>query len=634
MIGQGPSLYVYAQIPIVSPNGKYFAFVWQVHRVGRTAVVMIPLRSLGAFVAAGLVYACSGELSPTWTTPASSGVEPVGSGGTPIGTGNSSGGATSVVPTGTPIPGVSPSGTTEPVSPNGLTEESGYTPVLNADGSIARPMWLAGEVANTRFARLTNEQWQRSVRDLLKLSELPTEESQFFETIGAGATDFVNDQSGLKMSNTQWAQFQSASESLAQRVTETDQALQAVHPGDDAETFVREFGMRAFRRPLTDAEVTRYMTVFEAGAALSGSQSEFTKGAGLVIEVMLQSPHFLYRVEIGAAGTPLSGYEKAAKLSLYILRTTPSDELLAKAGRGELDSPDALIREARVMLETSDAAETFRAFHSELYELNRFSGLAKSDPLFTEAVGAELVAASEAFFERIYKEDHGLREILTTRRGFVGPDTAQFYGISPAPNTMTEVELPAERAGFFTQLPYLMYFSRDAQSYGILRGVHLNTEVLCAKLPELDMAAPPLPDVEYTTSREYMERGTLCGGACHSAYINLLGFSMENFDGLGRTRELDNGAPVDTTGSYPFVGATQPFEDAVDLMNIIATNEMAHECYSRYVATYGLGRMLGEDDRSLVESLAAQSLNDNASTKELVLSLVRSAEFSTREGDI
>lgn len=582
-------------------------------------------RGVWLYSGVGLLAACSGVPRSDWyTRELDAAVAPPESDGEetqPVDSSNDGLGETSDEDTAAPSP-----------KPPDLTEGSGYTPVQNEDGSVARPMWLSGSPSTTRFARLTNEQWERSVRDLLHLSSLPTQESQFFEQIGAGATDFVNDQSRLQMSNTQWEQYQTAAESLTKRVTASDAALQLVLQTTDAETFVREFGMRAFRRPLNDTEVSRYLSVFETGAKLSGEQSEFTKGAGLVIEVMLQSPHFLYRTEVGAAGTPLSGYERAAKLSLYLLRTTPNDALLAKAAAGELDTIAGVRAVAAAMLETEAAAQTFNAFHAELYELSRFSGISKSDPSFTEAVGSELVAASEAFFDRIYRQDYGLNEILTTRRGFVGPATAKFYGISPAPSTLTEVALPEERAGFFTQLPYLTYFARDTQSYGILRGIHLNTEVLCARLPELTMPAPPLPQVEYTTSREYMEKGTVCGGTCHSDYINPLGFSMENFDGMGRTRKLDNGVPVDTTGAYPFLGGLQTFDDAVDLMKQIADNEMAHECYSRYVASYGLGRSLGEEDLELVESLAAKSLSENASTKELVLALVSSAEFNTREG--
>lgn len=522
--------------------------------------------------------------------------------------------------------------TTPPVTPPAdLTEESGYTPIRNADGSVARPMWLSGDAETTRFARLTNEQWQRSVRDLLHLSSLPTDESRFFETIGAGATDFVNDQSRLQMTNTQWEQFQAAAEALVARVGKTDADMAKVHAAADADTFIREFGLRAFRRPLEDVEVERYTAVFDTGSKLSGEQSEFTKGAGLVIETMLQSPNFIYRTEVGKAGSALNGYEKAAKLSLYILRTTPSDDLLTKAADGALDDTEGLVAEARAMLETEAAAETFSAFHSELYELSRFNGITKSDPAFTEAVSEELVAASEAFFDRIYRQDFGLHEILTTRRGFVGPATAALYGVSPAPDSLLEMSLPKERAGFFTQLPYLAYFSRDTQSYGVLRGVHLNTEVLCARLPELNMPAPPLLSVKYTTSREYMEKGTACGGACHTEYINPLGFSMENFDGLGRVRTEDNGVPVDTTGEYPFLGGMSSFDGVVDLMNQIAANDMAHECYSRYVASYGLGRMIGEADASLIKTMAAKSLT-KASTKDLVIELVSSPAFSAREG--
>lgn len=604
----------------------------------RHHTIMIRLQSLGALTALGLVCACS-EANPGWNGNVNPSEPP-----STVAPGATSPGSTlpGATPPGATPPGATPPGaispttstgvTPTPGTPSDLTEESGYTPVRNADGSIARPMWLVGAAPTTRFARLTNEQWQRSVKDLLNLDELPTSESQFFENIGAGATDFINDQSRLQISNTQWEQFQGAAESLAKRVSASDTAMAAVHQPTQAETFIREFGLRAFRRPLRDDEVSRYAAVFETGSELSGDQSAFTKGASLVIETILQSPNFIYRTEVGEAGTQLSGYEKAAKLSLYILRTTPSDELLAKAGRGELDTLDGLVNEARAMLDTEAAAETFRDFYAELYELSRFSSIAKTDALFTDAVAAELVASSEAFFDRIYRGGYGLQEILTTRTGFVGPQTAQFYGISPAPTSLSETELPADRAGFFTQLPYLMYFSRDMQSYGILRGVHLNTEVLCARLPELGMPAPPLPEVEYTTSREYMEKGTLCGGTCHSEYINPLGFSMENFDGLGRTRELDNGAAVDTTGAYPFVGGMTHFADAVDLMSIIASNEMAHDCYSRYLASYGLGRTLGELDYDLVSNLAAKSLNDNASTKELVLALVSSPQFTTREG--
>jgi hypothetical protein len=602
------------------------------------------MRSLGVFAVIGFASACSSEPNPTWdpnptsgtdssggTVAPGTGVSP-GSTGVSPGTGQSGGSGSST--TNPPTSGVNPatSGTNDSGSDTGSGEENGYVPVQNPDGSTARPMWLKGEVEDTSFARLTNEQWQRSVRDLLHLSELPVQESQFFESIGTGATDFVNDQSRLQMSNTQWEQFQLAAEELAKRVSETDQAMQAVESTTDSEAFIKQFGLRAFRRPLSDSEVARYQSVFDVGAELSGSQSAFTKGASLVVETMLQSPYFLYRTETGAPGTALSGYEKAAKLSLYILRTGPSDELLAKAGRGELDSMDGLLNEARAMLETEEGAETFQAFHTELYELSRFSGISKSDPALTEEVSEELVAASSAFFDRIYREGFGLKEILTTRVGFVGPATAPFYGLTETPRNLTEVELPADRAGFFTQLPYLMYFARDTQSYGILRGVHINTEVLCAHLPELGMPAPPLPEVEYKTSREYMEKGTLCGGTCHSVYINTLGFSMENFDGLGRARELDNGVPVDTTGAYPFVGGEQAFEGAVDLMSMIAGNEMAHECYSRYIASYGLGRTLGADDYTMIQALADQSLNANASTKDLVLSLVSRPEFNTRQG--
>ncbi len=568
------------------------------------------LSAAGLLPALGLAAACSGEATaPMPSVPPDSPI--AGS----AGAGTAAGGAS-------PVGGGGDS----------AMADDDFPVIPNPDGSLTLPMVLTGDGLSTQFARLTNDQWRRAVRDLLNLEALPEQESLFFESAPTGATDFVNAQQLLLVTNTQWGQYQKAAETIAARVSETDEAMQRVFAGTDADAFIRDFGMKAFRRPVTEDEVVRYQGVFDTGAALEGTQSAFTRGAGLVIETMLQSPHFLYRIEMTPPGQTLSGYELAAKLSLYLLRTIPSDALMEKAASGALDSAAGIEAEARAMLATPEAAETFSAFHYELLELSRFKDIAKTDPAFTEDVAGELVEASRLFFERLYAQDQGVREMLTTRTGFIGPATAPFYGL-PAPAGMEETTLPEERVGFFTQLPYLMNFARGNQSYAVLRGVHINTEVLCAKLPPLPTAPPPLPDIEYTTSREYMELGTLpCGGGCHDTYINALGYAMENFDGLGRTRDLDNGYPIDTASSYPFLGGIQNFKDSKELMAIISENKMAHECYARHIASYGLGRDLGDSDWPVVNTLADFSLNQNASTKELVVKLVTDPAFYTRSG--
>src|SRR5690606_32112225 len=158
---------------------------------------MMRLRAVSAVAAVGLAFACSSSEPPNrWSpdgieAPGGSSVSPGDdeevvspSDGQPVSPTDEQPGVDGVAPATNPPPqsSTTPStGVTPPttgVDPN-LTESNGYTPVLNGDGSIARPMWLAGAPADTRFARLTNEQWQRTVRDLLRLPELPTQESQF-----------------------------------------------------------------------------------------------------------------------------------------------------------------------------------------------------------------------------------------------------------------------------------------------------------------------------------------------------------------------------------------------------------------------------------------------------------------------
>jgi hypothetical protein len=347
---------------------------------------------------------------------------------------------------------------------------------------------------------------------------------------------------------------------------------------------------------------------------------------------MLQSPHFLYRTELGSDGAPLSGYEMASKLSFLLRGTTPSDELLDAAGRGELDSVDGALTLAAQMLEEPAAADVFAEFHRELFEFARFADVAKDVSDFNPAVNAELEQASVMFFDRIFEEGLGLQEVLTSTQGYVGPLMAQLYGVQP-PSTMTLMDLGAERAGYFSQIPFLLLYGDNEQSDAIHRGVHLNFEVLCAEVPPPPGDVPSISGVGGDTARERVTAGTSpCGNGCHDAYINPLGFAFENFDGLGRLRTTDNNVPVDTSSSYPFADGTRAFANATELMGVMASTEMAHACYAKHIAGYALQRDLAASDAELVGGLMSVSLNQQASLKDLVLNLVSYPAFSTRNG--
>ncbi len=558
-------------------------------------------------------------------------------GGPGIGAGQPTAGETSSTTAASGAGGSSAaSGTTAGTNTTGVgttgAVDGGTVGTVVQDGEFKpAPMALDGKPIYTRFMRLTNDQWEHAVQDILEL-DAPPDKARFFQTPVIGATDFVNNEAVLTVTNDLWLQYHTATKEVVQEFTVNDAALQRVYAGNDPREFIEFFGRRAYRRPLTTAEVDRLEQVYNTGAGLSGTASSFTIGAGLVIEAMLQSPYFLYRSELGTDGAPLSGYEMASKLSFLLRGTTPSDDLLDAAGRGEFDTAQGAITLATQMLEEAAAAEVFDEFHSELFEFRRFSDVVKDVADFDPAVNAELEESSKMFFDRIYKEGLGLREMLTSTQGYVGPQLAKLYDVQ-APATMTLMDLGPERAGYFSQIPFLLLYGDNEHSDAIHRGVHLNFDVLCANVPPPPGAVPALPAAGGSTDRQRVASATSpCGNGCHDAYINPLGFAFENFDGLGRIRSTDKGEPVDTSSSYPFADGTRQFANAPELMQTMASTEMAHACYAKHVASYTLQRDMAPGDAQLVATLMSDSLNQGASLKQLVLDLVADPAFSTRNG--
>jgi hypothetical protein len=185
----------------------------------------------------------------------------------------------------------------------------------------ALPLRANGHPIYTRVQRLTNSQYEHAVTDILGF-DAPANLAENFQEPIQGATDFTNNELVLDVGEREVIDYEAASEAAAALATGSDEALEALYAGTDPEGFVQSFGRRAFRRPLTSEEQAKYLEVFEQGETLYGAG--FANGAALVIRAMLQSPHFLYRTELGAVGEQLDGYELAAKLSLWLVGSTRS----------------------------------------------------------------------------------------------------------------------------------------------------------------------------------------------------------------------------------------------------------------------------------------------------------------------
>ncbi len=487
---------------------------------------------------------------------------------------------------------------------------------------------ITGEPIYTRFMRLTNVQWEHAVTDILRLSAAPGLASGLPDVVRI--SEFDNNEKLLYVGDAEFLAFETAAETLATLATATPEALQSLYSGTDAAGFVAALGRRAFRRPLTAEEQTRYEAVFAEGESIYGPG--FANGAALVIRAMLQSPKFLYRSELGPEGEPLSGYELASKLSFWLLGTTPSDALLDTAAAGELDTVEGVVSAAQQMLESPDVLRVMRDFHGQLYHVDWFLQ-ANAAP----AVTAEFVEVSQLFFESVFKQGEGLRQILTSTRAYTGAGLAQYYAVDPAPGAgeFVEFQVQRPRQGYFMQVPFLLLNSLGERPDPIHRGLALMTNVLCAQLPpEVAAVPPPVPETSPDqTNRQWFESVTEDCGDCHKKYIDPLGFAFEAFDGRGQPRELDNGQPIDTAGSFPFVDGTQQFADAGELMEIMADGSQAHTCYAHKLSGYALQRDISPDDNALLESLATVSRADG-SIKQLVLALAAEPAFRLRAGGV
>lgn len=523
------------------------------------------------------------------------------------------------------LPPLASDGTPDQPSPSGEAGEPSGLPGVVLNGTPVR----------SRLVRLTHAQWEHSVRDVLRLDEDPGLSLTFTGDPPNGS--FSNNERALTVTPNLRLDYQRAAEELSQRIVSDPAALARIFPGADSAEFIVSLGRRVYRRELTADEQTRYRALFDLGPSVLESGDARADGARLVIETMLQSPHFLYRTELGDAETPLSGFEIAAKLSFLLRNTTPNDELLDAAASGALDTPDGVLEMARQLLEAPDAAETVQRFHGELFGLDRYLSIAKDPvtfPQHDESINPALARAEELFLDHLFRDGEGLEAMLTSTVAYVNEDLAAFYGVDVSGPELRQVDLGPERPGLFTRLGFLAYNGTLRDPDSIHRGVEINRTMMCASLSPPPGIIPALPTVEPgQTNRERVNAHTgpgTCGAGCHTTIINPLGFAFENFDSMGQLRETDNGKPVDTSSEYDFGAGLVPFDGAAELMSLLAVSPRAHACYARHLAEFGLGRDIDERDEALISRLQRASALEGESIKELLMSVVASPGFLQR----
>ena len=442
---------------------------------------------------------------------------------------------------------------------------------------------------------------------------------------------------------------------LADRaVTESYNAVGPCHTEDSAcaATFVRTFGLRAFRRPLTADEQARYAAFFAAD--LTGG--DFKTGVSLVIRTMLLSPYFLMRSELGAETRngvfALTPFEVATALSYTYWGSMPDDALFNSAQSGALASKKEIEAQARRLLAAPRGRARVATFVSEWMEASR-AYVANKDPatfpaLKDAATTVQIVdamkAEEDAFITNIaFDSSKKFSELFSADYTFVNDRLAAFYGL-PAPGSgemVSKVTLGpgSARGGLLTTGMFLFGHARTNQSSPTQRGHVIRANILCSDVP------PPPPGVDATvkpgtpgkTGREQIEALTGSGtcSACHSL-MNPIGYGREGFDGAGLLRTMDNGEVVDTSGAINGLGSSGPiaFHGAKELSAIIAKDPSAQACfaanYYRFTRGFDPAQTNTPADATAVDQLGKAFVKDNLDLPELFVQIALQDSFTVR----
>ncbi len=508
-------------------------------------------------------------------------------------------------------------------------------------GTFAGPI-VSQPSASSRFVRLNQTQWENSVRDALKLAQ-PLGLSKAFVAEPLRST-FDTNGSLLSVSADTFRDYQIAAESLAATLAHDSSIITRFAPNEDAAAFIKGLGKRAFRRPLTDAEVAACQTLFAKGPTLIGSGDAFADGAELVASYLFQSPHFVYREELSNTvvdgKVPLNSYELASKLSYALTESMPDDALFAAADAGQLTSRDQVIAEVKRLLATPAAQTALLSFHDQLLVMRDFETISKRDTFagFGEGVGEDLKQEAKSFIsDVVFKQDKGFLTLFTAPYTFANARVRGLYGLDAGGASATEftrLDLDAtQRAGLLTQIGFLAANGEQDTPNIIIRGVHIARKILCAALPPPPDNVPPLPaSMPNSTNRQRVEGATKdapCNG-CHSTIINPLGIALEHLDGVGKYRTLDNGLPIDTATSYTIDDATVPINGAVELATAIAGSDQAHACYAQHWAEYLYGRVVTRDSDNQLVQQGGWLSRDQESAQNLIVNLLATDAFLTR----
>jgi mono/diheme cytochrome c family protein len=407
-----------------------------------------------------------------------------------------------------------------------------------------------------------------------------------------------------------------------------------------ATKIVGALARRAFRRPITQAEIDRFVGLV-AEARRQGDT--FEDGLAVAIQAILVSPDFLFRIERARPATdaglahPIGQHELAARLAYFVWASMPDDELTRHADQRTLRRPEVLKAQVRRMLKDPKARTLAQEFGGQWLQFRALESLARDRekfPAFEDYLRLSMRRETELFFEALVREDRSVLDFLDGSYTFVNERLARHYGLPGVVGPeFRRVDLKGtERGGVLTQASVLTVSSYATRTSPVLRGKWILENILGTPPPEPPPDVPNLDEAAIGSAaslRQQMEahrKNPTCA-SCHRR-MDPLGFGLENFDAVGAWRTEDGKFPIDASGELPD-GRT--FDGPGELKRMLSADR---EAFARGLTgkllTYALGRGLERSDRHAVKTIAARMAQEDYRFSSLVLGIVNSRPFQMR----
>jgi hypothetical protein len=503
-----------------------------------------------------------------------------------------------------------------------------------ADPGAAQQPFLP---AQPTIYRLTQRQLQNAYLDVLGEplqvpTELPADDQLYgFTSIAAGSTT-IAPLDAEKYENAAYWVLDQIWVDPARR-----EELVGCAPADMADpcvrTYLDDLATRAWRRPATPDEVDRLV---ELASELAADLADGWGGLRFASAAVLQSPHFLFRVELGepdgATGVlRFTSWEMASRLSFLLTDAPPDEPLLEAAGRGELTDPAALTWHAERLLAKAEARPALVRFFRDFMNVGRLDQLDKSSelfPQFTATLGPAMRTEIEKLFEAtVFDQPGDFRQLFTTSETFVNQELAALYGIAipGGEQGFVRVTLPDDgrRGGLLTSAGFLALNAHKTATSPTHRGRFVRINLLCQDVPPpppgVDTTIPAFDPSQPTTLRQRLEahRDSPQCVTCH-AMMDPIGFAFEHFDAIGAWRDSEQGLPIDTATDLD----GQPVADAASMGAVVAALPEVGACIARRFYQHATAHLDKPGDQAAVAALVDGFVASNFDFRQLIVAMV------------